>query len=132
MPARILAATDRPQPGTLEAIFHGLSDASEHLIGAARPHLLVIPIHDDVDGPRGGLWGWTMFAWLTISKLFVSARLRGRDCRGIHRSACSFQAAPFNEKHGYSRFAVLEDMPPGHARIHHQKPLISQNKRVTP
>ena len=134
--------TDTPEPGALQCIFEALGSSSEAIIGPAEPRLLVIPIHDDAGIVRGGLWGWTMFQWLNISLLFVPEPLqrrgigsllmakaeqeaRDRACRGAHLTAFSFQASGFYEKRGYSRFGVLDDLPPGHRQIYFAKRLDS-------
>jgi GNAT superfamily N-acetyltransferase len=127
--------TDAPAPGTYEAIFQALDACSRHLIGPARPRVLVIPIRDDAGVVRGGLWGCTMFEWLHVQMLVVPESLRGqgigsalmalaemearaRGCRGMHVDTFSFQAESFYRKLGFSLFGVLEDFPPGHKQLY--------------
>jgi GNAT superfamily N-acetyltransferase len=129
-----LAASDRAEPGTFEAIFRGLDTASRDVIGPAVPHLLAIPVHDGAGAVSGGLWGVSVFRWLHLQMLFVPEALRGqgigsallaaaesearrRDCLGIHVDALSFQAVAFYQNRGFVTFGVLEDCPPGHQRL---------------
>ena len=135
------ALSDSAEPGTFEAIFHALDAASRDRIGPAKPRLLVIPIRDDAGVAIGGLWGVTLFRWLHVEMLLVPEPMRGqgvgtalmelaetearsRGCLGMHVDTFSFQAAPFYEKMGFSQFGVLDDCPPGHARLFFQKRLV--------
>lgn len=135
-----LTPSDTPEPGTFEAIFHALDGASCAVVGPATPRLLVIAIRDGAKAVTGGLWGVTMFRWLLVEMLFVpepmrgqgvgaalmasaEAEARGRGCLGIYVDTLSFQAAPFYEKLGFSRFGTLNDCPPGHRRLFFQKHL---------
>lgn len=143
-----LALSDSAEPGTFEAIFHALDAASRARIGPARPRLLVIPIRDDTGAAIGGLWGISLFRWLHVEMLLVPETMRNqgvgtalmglaetearrRDCLGMYVDTFSFQAAPFYEKLGFTRFGVLQDCPPGYARLFFQKRLASQ-KRFAP
>jgi len=126
--------TETPAPGTFEAIYAALDACSRPVIGPAQPRLLVIPIHDDTGTVAGGLWGYTLFGWLHVQMLFVPECLRNRGvgaalmaaaetearargCRGAHVDTFSFQAVRFYQKLGFSQFGVLNDCPPGHARL---------------
>jgi GNAT superfamily N-acetyltransferase len=136
-----LALSDSAEPGTFEAIFHALDAASRDRIGPAKPRLLVIPIRDDAGVAIGGLWGISLFRWLHVEMLLVPESMRGqgvgtalmelaeaearsRSCLGMHVDTFSFQAAPFYRKMGFSQFGVLDDCPPGHARLFFQKRLV--------
>jgi GNAT superfamily N-acetyltransferase len=136
------AASDTPDAGTFEAIFEALDATSRPLVGPARPHLLVIPIRDDVGVVAGGLWGYTVFAWLHVQMLFVPEKLRGRGvgsalmaaaeaaarergCLGAYVDTFSFQAAPFYRKLGFTPFGVRDDFPPGHHRVFFRKRFIA-------
>jgi len=133
-PGASLTASDTPAPGTFEAIYTALEACSRPLIGPAQPRLLTIPIHDDHGTVAGGLWGYTLFGWLHVQMLFVPEGLRNRGvgaalmaaaetearargCRGAHVDTFSFQAVPFYRKLGFIQFGVLDDCPPGHARL---------------
>lgn len=130
--------SDAPAPGTFQALVQLLDASSRDLIGPARPHLLVIPIHDNAGKVTGGFWGATMFEWLHVGLLFVPESLRGqgvgsalmqaaeaeaqkRGCRGAYVDTFSFQAGPFYEKLGYTLFGTLEDYPPGHSQLYLRK-----------
>jgi GNAT superfamily N-acetyltransferase len=123
-----------------EAIYRALSASSQDLIGPAAPQVLAIPLRDDAGRVTGGFWGCTLFRWLSVQMLFVPTALRGqgvgaalmasaeaearrRGCFGAQVDAFSFQAAPFYEKLGYTRFGVLADCPPGYDRLYYSKRL---------
>jgi GNAT superfamily N-acetyltransferase len=129
-----LTASDNPAPGTFEAIYAALEAYSRPVIGPAQPRLLTIPIHDDEGAVAGGLWGYTLFGWLHVQMLFVPDCLRdrgvgaalmaaaeqearARGCHGAHVDTFSFQAVRFYQKLGFSQFDVLDNYPPGHARL---------------
>jgi GNAT superfamily N-acetyltransferase len=135
-----LALSDSAEPGTFEAIFHGLDEASRGVIGSAAPRLLVIPIRDDAGSTVGGLWAVSLFRWLHVEMMLVPEQMRGRGigsalmvaaesearsrgCLGMYVDTFSFQAGPFYEKMGFSQFGVLDDCPPGHRRLFLQKRL---------
>jgi GNAT superfamily N-acetyltransferase len=133
-----MTSFDTPPSGTFDTIFRALDACSQDLIGPMRPHLLAIPLHDDAGVVAGGFWGCTLFQWLHVQLLFIPAALRGkgvgstlmttaetearkRGCIGAHVTSFSFQAAPFYEKLGYTRFGQLENYPPGHELIYLRK-----------
>lgn len=83
----------------------------------------------------GGLYGATMWKWLMIDGLWVSADHRGqglgrqllvaaeeialkRGCLGSWLGTFDFQARGFYEAHGYKVFAVLSGFPPGRSHYH--------------
>lgn len=130
--------TDSPAPGTFQTLVRLLDASSRSLIGPAQPRLLVIPIRGDDGTIAGGFWGATMFEWMHVGLLFVPESLRGqgvgsalmataedearkRGCRGGFVDTFSFQAGPFYEKLGYTRFGTLEDYPPGHSQLYFSK-----------
>lgn len=129
---------DTPPPGTFDAIFHALDACSQDLIGPMRPRLLAIPLHDNEGIVVGGFWGCTLFQWLHVQLLFIPESLRGkgvgsalmqtaeteahkRGCIGAHVTSFSFQATPFYEKLGYTRFGQLDNYPPGHNLLYLRK-----------
>jgi GNAT superfamily N-acetyltransferase len=88
----------------------------------------------------GGAVGRTGWAWLHVSRLWVTETLRGaglggrlmaeledtarrRGCVGSWLDTFSFQAKPFYEAIGYAQFGELADFPPGHVRHFLWKPL---------
>jgi len=135
-----LVASDTAEPGVFQAMFDALDGASRAVIGPANPRLLVIPIRDAAGAVAGGLWSVSLFRWLHLEMLFVPQTMRGqgvgstlialaetearhRGCLGIQVDTLSFQAVPFYEKMGFSRFGSLDDCPPGHQRLFLQKRL---------
>ena len=129
---------DTPPPGTFDAIFHALDACSQDVIGPTRPQVLAIPLSDNDGVVVGGFWGCTLYRWLHVQLLFIPESLRGNDvgtalmttaeaearkrgCIGAYVSSFSFQATPFYEKLGYSRFGLLEDYPPGHNLVYLHK-----------
>jgi GNAT superfamily N-acetyltransferase len=132
---RPLAATDAPEPGTLQRIYGALATVTETQLGPANTRLLVIPIHDDAGTVAGGFWGTTQFEWLRVQCVVVPETLRGqgigtllmtlaerearhRGCRGSAVDAFDCQAAGFYRKLGYQEFGVLADFPPGHEQVY--------------
>jgi GNAT superfamily N-acetyltransferase len=130
--------TESPAPGTFQALVQLLDASSRSLIGPAQPRLLVIPLRGDDGTLAGGFWGATMFDWMHVGLLFVPEALRGqgvgaalmaaaedearrRGCRGAFVDTFSFQAGPFYEKLGYTRFGTLEDYPPGYSQLYFSK-----------
>jgi GNAT superfamily N-acetyltransferase len=130
--------TESPAPGTFQALVQLLDASSRSLIGPAQPRLLVIPLRADDGTLAGGFWGATMFDWMHVGLLFVPEALRGqgvgaalmaaaedearrRGCRGAFVDTFSFQAGPFYEKLGYTRFGTLEDYPPGYSQLYFSK-----------
>lgn len=133
-----MTSFDTPPPGTFDAIFRALDACSQDLIGPVQPHLLAIPLQDDEGAVIGGFWGCTLFQWLHVQLLFIPDSLRGkgvgsalmrtaetearrRGCIGAHVTSFSFQAVPFYQKLGYTRFGQLNNYPPGHHMLYLQK-----------
>jgi GNAT superfamily N-acetyltransferase len=88
----------------------------------------------------GGLLGETYWSWLYVRILWLAEHVRGRGygssllakaeqeavrrgCHRAHLDTMSFQALSFYERHGYTVFGVLHDVPPGHSRYSLQKEL---------
>jgi GNAT superfamily N-acetyltransferase len=89
----------------------------------------------------GGLWAEVFYRWLYIELLAIPEQSRGqgigtrlmgmaeevareKGCIGIWLDTFDFQAPGFYERNGFSRFANLEDFPPGHTRFYYQKRLV--------
>lgn len=134
---------DTPPPGTFDVIFQALDAYSCDLIGPVRPHLLAIPVHNNAGVIEGGFWGCTLFQWLHVQLLFIPESLHGkgvgsalmktaeiearkRGCIGAHVTSFSFQATPFYEKLGNTRFGQLDNYPPGHGMIYLRKCFAAQ------
>lgn len=94
------------------------------------------------DEISAGLLGGTYWGWLYVSILWVREDLRyqglgsrllqkaeqlaiQRGCKHAHLETHDFQALAFYQKHGYSLFGQLEDLPPGHIKYYLQKKLTS-------
>lgn len=88
----------------------------------------------------GGLWGKTVYDWLSVEYLVVPEELRGggfgtrlmaeaegvaldRGCVGAWLTTFPFQAQGFYEKLGYEVFAALERSPRDNQRIFMRKSL---------
>lgn len=138
-----LVAFELPPDGAFQAIYSRLHQESVEVLGPIHPRCLVVPLRDETGAMVGGLWGSTLLTWMQLEMLYVPQAMRGRGygsalvaraeaeakargCRDILVDAFSFQAAPFYEKLGYTRFAALEDLPPGHRRIYYRKHLDGQ------
>jgi GNAT superfamily N-acetyltransferase len=103
--------------------------------GFPSDHLsLAVLLLDHEDEVIGGLWGKTGYGWLFVELLVVPERLRGRGfggslleraeqiardrgCIGSWLTTFTFQAEPFYRRLGYTQFGVLDDSPPGSARL---------------
>lgn len=111
-------------------------EAGLHAFNVARSgepdeELVRIFLRDDTGKVTGGLLGHIRWRWLYVSKLWVADDLRGgghgsrlmnaaeelarsRKCIGAYLDTFEYQARPFYEKLGYSRFGMLEGHPPGY------------------
>lgn len=102
---------------------------------------LSVFLRDDGNSTVGGIIGATVWGWLEIKLLWVSAEHRDQgfgtklvraaeaeaERRGCHHALVDtfdFQARGFYERMGYERFGRLDDYPKGHARFFFQKQLI--------
>lgn len=131
----MLELIDTPCKADFTRILRALDEETGRVAGQARPHPLAVLLRDDSGEVAGGLWGFTLYSWLSISMLFVPEPLRGRGagiamvslaeeaarergCIGVQVDAFDFQAAGFYEKLGYKIFGVQENNPPGHRRLY--------------
>ena len=88
----------------------------------------------------GGILAETNAGWCFVKGLWVAEehRTRGygsqllaaaesaareRGCIGVYLDTYDFQARPFYERHGYTVFGVLPDMPPGGTKYYLAKRL---------
>ena len=84
--------------------------------------------------------GETFWTWLHIELLWIEEghRRKGlgtkllkaaedeasrRGCTGAFVNTMDFQAPAFYRQHGYTEEGQIPDFPPGHRRIHLQKPI---------
>jgi GNAT superfamily N-acetyltransferase len=133
---------ENPDPADADFVRDRLMEYNISKVGDDDHHrTLGIFIRDPEGHILGGLLGDTYWGWLYISILWIDERLRGRGygekllaaaeqeaiqrgCSHAHIDTMSFQALPFYEKHGYTVFGVLEDLPAGHKKYYVQKTLV--------
>jgi GNAT superfamily N-acetyltransferase len=106
-------------------------------------HTVVLQLVTPEGKVTGGLFGQIAYEWLHIAALIVPAEARGtglgralmlraeqialgRNCVGIYLETLAFQALPFYEKLGYTRFGHLDDHPRGSTHYFLQKRFDSQ------
>jgi GNAT superfamily N-acetyltransferase len=99
---------------------------------------LAVFVRDADDAIAGGLLGGTYWGWLYIDALWIreDARHAGhggallrvaehealrRGCQHAHLTTHDFQARPFYEKHGYTVFGQLADLPQGARQVLYEK-----------
>ncbi len=129
-----------PDKEDVQAIYKGLDAYNMQFAGAINYQPLVIFIRDEGGKIIGGLNGETYWGWLHVDGLWVDESVRSqgygsqllemaeqealrRGCKGSHLDTMSFQAQPFYEKHGYTVWGVMDDVPEGHQRIFMKKRL---------
>ena len=133
---------ETPDPAEAKFVQDRLREFNISKVGDDDHHqTLGIFIRDPEGHILGGLLGDTYWGWLYVSILWIDERLRGqgygekllaaaeqeairRGCTHAHLETMSFQALPFYEKHGYTMFGVLEDLPTGHKKYYVQKRLV--------
>jgi GNAT superfamily N-acetyltransferase len=128
-----------PSGDDFQAIFRLLDDFNSPVVGPARFVPLVALIHDESGAIAGGLWGCTVYSWLSISMLFVPEVLRRRGigtalvhaaeteaktrgCIGMQVDTFGFQAQPFYERLGFTVHGVQPNFPPGQRCVFLHKP----------
>ncbi len=132
---------ETPNPADARFVFERLLEFNRSRTGFDDGHRrLVLFLRDESNEIVGGLLGDTFWGWLYVSILWIDESLRGQGyghmlltaaeqeaiARGCHHAlldTMSFQARPFYEKHGYTVFGELHDIPVGHSRYYMQKPL---------
>ncbi len=107
---------------------------------------LAVFLRDEDDVIVGGLLGGTYWGWLYIDALWIreDARHAGhggallrlaedealrRGCLHAHLTTHDFQARPFYEKHGYTVFGQLADLPRGRVKYYMKKTLRPDGER---
>ena len=127
------------------AVRQGIREADPLEVPPRQRHYqpLCLSLRDSGGALIGGLYGMTMWSWLTVDGLWVAKAHRGRvlggrllseaeapavrsGCRGAWLCTFDFQARAFYERHGYVVFAALEDFPPGHTHFHLRKTFSSE------
>jgi len=132
--------TDSAEPNDIQVIREGL-DAYDATHGAPvdwKP--LYLFLRDGRGNIVGGLTGGTYWGWLYIGRLWLVENVRGlgygsrllieaeqealkRGCHHAYLDTQDFQALRFYQKHGYTIYGELEDMPLGHKRYSLQRKL---------
>jgi GNAT superfamily N-acetyltransferase len=132
---------ETPDPGDARFVFERLLEFNRSRTGAGDGHRqLAIFLRNESNAIVGGLLGDTFWGWLYVQILWIDESLRHQGyghtllaaaeqeaiARGCHHAlldTMSFQARPFYEKHGYTVFGELHDIPVGHSRYYMQKRL---------
>lgn len=124
-----------------EVIRERLNEFNFKLVPNYQHEPLNLLVRED-DEISAGLLGGTYWGWLYVSILWVREDLRNqrlgsrllqkaeqlaiqRGCKHAHLETHDFQALAFYQKHGYSLFGQLEDLPPGHIKYFLQKNLVA-------
>jgi GNAT superfamily N-acetyltransferase len=128
-----LVIPDTPAESDRSTILAGLVGYNRQYADPGESGSLAVLLKDAEGATVGGLWGATLFRWLTIELVFVPEAMRGaslgtalmaaaeslalqRGCIGAALDTYSFQARGFYEKLGYNLVGTIEDCPPGGAR----------------
>ncbi len=132
---------ETPDPADAHFVFERLLEFNRSRTGFDDGHRrLTVFVRDEAGAIVGGLLGDTFWGWLYVAILWIDESLRGQGyghtlltaaeqeavARGCHHAlldTMSFQARPFYEKHGYTVFGELHDIPVGHSRYYLQKQL---------
>lgn len=140
-PGLSLSLTDDPAPADLQAIRDGLSAYNLQFAPPIGQQPLNIFLRREDQSLAGGLLGGTYWGWLYVEILWLDEAARGsgfgsqillaaeqealrRGCRHAHLDTLTFQALGFYEKHGYTCWGALEDLPPGFTRYFLRKDLV--------
>lgn len=135
-----ITVTETASPAGFAGLELGLEEHAAAFVNEAGFKPLAIIAHDGNGNLLGGAAGKINWNWLHVSRCWVAesvrraglgsmllkrieAEARDRGCRQAHLETFTYQALPFYERHGYSRFATLEDYPPGHSRVYLRKSL---------
>ena len=119
-------------------IRRGIRSADPPDVGARDWQPLGLALRSPDGAIVGGLYGATMWGWLMIDGLWVTEEIRGRGfgrrlmlaaeeiaakrgCGGAWLGTFDFQARGFYERLGYTVFAELTGLPPGHSHYHLKK-----------
>ena len=130
----------KPDPADIAVINAGLSAFNRAKASDDTFTPLTLLIRDPGGKVVGGLLGGTYWGWLFVNTLWINEvfrqqglgsqllaraeqEARERGCHSAHLDTMDFQAPGFYEKHGYTVWGVLEDIPRGHKRIFYKKSL---------
>lgn len=121
--------------GIPEAVRAGIRAADPSDVGPRDWRPLALALRAPDGALMGGLYGATMWGWLTVDGLWVAEAARGqglgrrlllaaeaeartRGCRGAWLGTFDFQAREFYERLGYEVFGEVAEFPPGH--VHYE------------
>lgn len=121
---------ESPSAADMDAIRTGLDRFNETHVGPTDWQPFAVFVRDASNTIVGGLVGGTYWGWLYVELFWLSDDVRHqgygnrllamaeqeaitRGCSYAHIDTMSFQALPFYERHGYTVFGVLDDMPAG-------------------
>jgi GNAT superfamily N-acetyltransferase len=119
-----------PSATDMEAVRTGLDQFNTSHVGPTSWQPFAVFVRADDTTIVGGLIGGTYWGWLYVELFWLAEDLRhqgygsrllamaeqeaiARGCSYAHIDTMSFQALPFYERHGYTVFGVLDDMPAG-------------------
>jgi len=131
---------EQPDPADVRAIQAGLEAYNQAHAEPVNYRPLYLFVRDGAGALVGGLLGATYWGWLYVDILWLAGAARGqgygsqlleqterealaRGCHGAHLDTMDFQALPFYERHGYSVYGTLDDLPRGHTRYFLRKVL---------
>jgi GNAT superfamily N-acetyltransferase len=138
--AYTIQCTDAPSAELAHDIRERLNEFNFQITVEDEYRPLALYARDDQGELVAGLLGGSYWGWLAIDILWVREDTRGqglgsqllqaaeaealrRGCRHVHVDTHDFQAPDFYQRHGYTVWGVLEDLPPGHRRFSLQKSL---------
>jgi len=130
----------KADPDEARAIDDGLKQFNDQFSEEDHHQELAIVLRDAQGMLAGGLLGDTAWRWVHVGTLWIRADVRGlgyggklleaaeqeavrRGCEHSHLETHDFQALGFYLKNGYTQFAQLDDMPPGHKKFFLKKDL---------
>jgi GNAT superfamily N-acetyltransferase len=137
----VLTLTDAADADAKAAIDEGLREYNREQVGFTDGRGLSVLVSDPATGKVvGGLTGFTSFGVFFLDLFHLPAALRRqglgdrimqmaeeearkRGCKKAVVYTITFQAPAFYERHGYTRFGMVEVPPPGASRVFLQKAL---------
>jgi len=132
--------TDSPDLNDVQVIRNGLDEFNASKGAPVDWKPLMLFLRDEHNIIVGGLTGGTYWGWLFIGRLWLAENLHNqghgsrilaeaekealrRNCHHVYLDTQDFQALPFYQKHGYTIYGELEDIPLGHTRYSLKKKL---------
>lgn len=123
-------------PAGADQIRRRLAEFNHRTSGGSDHEELHVFLRDASGQVRGGLLGWTVWAWFHVDSLWVDEDLRGqgwgsrlllcgesearnRGCEVCEVDTFSFQAKGFYEKAGYHCFGTLQGIGKGRIQRHY-------------